>query len=134
MGMQRPSWRTSPRFLRFLIVGGVNTAFAYSVYWLLLAFGAHYAIAALLSTILGVCFNFVTTGRMVFDHALSTRVALRFAAVYVVVYLVNVSLIGALQAVSIKASLGGLLTLLPMALLSFVLLRRFVFGIAHAAD
>ena len=54
------------RFFRFLLIGAVNTIFGYGVYALLIFLRCDYKIAALAGTVLGVLFNFLTTGRIVF--------------------------------------------------------------------
>ena len=56
----------SIRLVRFLVIGAVNTAFSYVIYALLVLIGLHYSLATLISTILGIIFNFFTTGRIVF--------------------------------------------------------------------
>lgn len=116
-----------PRFLLFLLVGGLNTAFGYGAFALLYALGLHYAAAAALSTIAGILFNFQTTGRIVFGSR-DPALLFRFVAVYAITYVVNVGLLrltegGPLGIVAIQAIL-----LLPMAALSFVLQRRLVFA------
>lgn len=114
------------RFIRFLLVGGLNTAFGYGVYALALFLGTHYAVAATLSTALGILFNFVTTGSLVFGQRDPARLH-RFVAVYVVTWAVGVLALKAASALRIDLYLAGLLLLLPSAGLSFLLLRTFVF-------
>jgi putative flippase GtrA len=136
---ERPrGWNALPPLLRFFVVGGANTLFGYGAYATLLFVGLHYAAAALLGTIAGVIFNFFTTGRLVFGHARSDAIG-RFVAVYALLYGVNVALLSLLQGVRVGAHvvgpyLAGLLLIVPMALLSFVLMRRFVFRSPRAAD
>ena len=43
------------RFVRFLLVGGINAAFAYAVYAMFLFVGLNYALANLLSLIVSYC-------------------------------------------------------------------------------
>ena len=117
---------TGNRFLRFLAVGALNTAFGYACFWLLLFAGLHYSLALLVGTILGVLFNFKTTGALVFGSR-SNRLVFRFAAVYGVLYLCNVASLGALVRAGFSPQVGGALLILPMALLAFALNRRFVF-------
>ena len=62
------SIRPSPRFLGFLLVGGVNTAFGYGMFVVCLWLGMHYAVAAAVATLLGVLFNFFSTGGLVFKN------------------------------------------------------------------
>ncbi len=120
-------WLALPRFARYLVVGGVNTVFGYGSFAVLLLLGLHYAVAALLATILGILFNFQTIGRLVFerrDHSL----IFRFVGVYAATYVLNVGALrllagGPLHILAIQA-----LLVLPMAAVSFALHRRFVFG------
>ncbi|NCQ92050.1 MAG: hypothetical protein GPI94_15420 [Microcystis aeruginosa LG13-03] len=54
------------RFVRFLLVGVLNTIFGYSLFAVLILIGLNYKYAVLIGTIQGVLFNFQTTGRLVF--------------------------------------------------------------------
>lgn len=88
--------------------------------------GIHYALALLLSTVVGVLFNFKSMGTLVFKSH-DNRLILRFAAVYVVVYAVNVSLLKLLYLFGVDPYFGGAALIAPMALLAFFLNRGFVF-------
>lgn len=126
-------WSGLPPFLRFLVVGVVNTLFGYGAYAFFLWIGFHFSAAALLGTVAGVIFNFFTTGRLVFDRARRFRSALPFVAVYSVVYAINVALLALLEHLGVGPYLAGLILIVPLALISFLLMRRFVFGPSHAA-
>ncbi len=76
-------------FVRFAVVGVINTVFGIGTFALLRYFGVHYAIASLLSQILGILFNFKTTGRFVFKNR-DKSLFYRFLAVYVFTYILNV--------------------------------------------
>ena len=115
-------------FFRFLVVGGLNTAFGYGIFALFILLGVHYAIAALLGTLLGILFNFKTTGILVFrshDNALIAK----FFAVYGVTYVIGVLVLKLFKAFGIHVLVTAAVTLLPMAALSFLLMRWFVFGV-----
>jgi len=118
--------RPSARFVRFLLVGGLNTAFGYGVFVTCLWLGLHYALAGAIATVLGVLFNFKSTGRLVFNSP-GNRALPRFAVVYATIYLVNTLAIGVMLQVGIPEWLGGLILILPSAILSYVLNRQFVF-------
>ena len=109
------------------MVGLLNTAFGYGVYALFLYVGMHFAWASFLSTVLGILFNFFTTGRIVF-HNTDYRRLIRFFLVYGVVYLFNVSCLVFLNRLRIDLYLGGLLLIPPAAVIGYLLNRRFVFG------
>lgn len=113
-------------FVSFLIVGVLNTAFGYGVFALLLWLGAHYTVAAAGSTVLGVLFNFRTTGRLVFGSRDDGKL-LVFVLVYLVVYGVQIACLSVLIAAGLSSYVAGIVLILPIALLSFFLLKRFVF-------
>lgn len=118
--------RPSPRFLGFLIVGGINTAFGYGMFVLCLWLGMHYAVAAAVATVLGILFNFMSTGGLVFKNKNVTRLPW-FVGVYVIIYCVNVLGLRLMLPFGIQPWLGGLLLILPCAMLSYALNKRFVF-------
>lgn len=120
------SIRPSPRFLGFLLVGGVNTAFGYGMFVVCLWLGMHYAVAAAAATVLGVLFNFFSTGGLVFKNRDHRRLPW-FIGVYVIIYCVNVAGLALLLLAGTPAWLGGLLLILPCAMLSYLLNSRLVF-------
>jgi len=80
--------------IRFLFVGVLNTIVGYGVYAFFIFIGAHYSIAFLLSSIIGVahsyfwnkCFTFKSKDK-------SPLELLRFVFVYVLSYLINLFLL-----------------------------------------
>lgn len=114
------------RFLRFIVVGGVNTVFGYSIFALLILLHVHYAIAAFLSTVCGVLFNFLTTGHFVFGNRDASRLP-RFFGVYAVSYVVGVLLLRLSEILQIDVLVAAAVLALPMAVFSFTLNRLFVF-------
>ena len=122
---QRQPWHRH-QFVRFIVVGILNSAFGYGCFALFLFLGLHYTVALLLATVLGVLFNFKSTGALVFGSH-DNKLILRFIASYAVVYLVNVLGIKMFAAAGLAPQYGGALMLLPMAVLAFILNKKFVF-------
>lgn len=114
-------------YVRFLLVGGLNTVFGYSVYGISLLFGLNYMLAILISTVLGVLFNFKTVGSVVFKNN-SRRLIIRFAAVYVIIYLINTLTLTVFNNLEFDLFLAQAVMVLPMAILSFGLNKKFVFS------
>jgi putative flippase GtrA len=114
-------------FLRFLLVGGLNTAFGYVCFSLLLYAGLHYTMSLLIATVLGVLFNFKTIGALVFKSS-DNFLIFRFVLVYVAVYGVNVIGVEAFLRLGLTPYWGGAVMVLPMAVLAFILQKRFVFA------
>jgi putative flippase GtrA len=118
-------WRDT-KLLKFLLVGVLNTAFGYSVFIICLWAGLHYSAAIAFATVLGTLFNFKSIGALVFRSHDNSRL-FRFVGVYCVVYVVNVLGVGILLRFGVVEWLGGLILLLPLALLSYSLNSRYVF-------
>lgn len=114
------------RFFRFLVVGGLNTAFSYALFAVLILLGVHYAAAGLVTTVSSVAFNFNTTGRLVFGSHDGSRI-FRFTVVYAIMYVVGTGLVGIAKEVGVPVLLSSAVLLLPMALLGFTLQRLLVF-------
>jgi len=115
------------RLILFFLVGGVNTLFGYSLYALLIFLHLHYALASLLGTVGGVLFNFKTTGVIVFKNH-DNRLIFRFIAIYAITYLLNVIGLKVFAIYNANMYLGGAIFVLPIALLGYVLQKKFVFG------
>ncbi|MFA9287060.1 GtrA family protein [Comamonas sp. SY3] len=115
------------KLLRFLLVGVLNAAFGYGCFAGFLYLGLHYSAALLLATVLGVAFNFKSTGALVFGSK-NNKLIFRFVAGYGVVYGANVAGIAALKLLGVEPYLAGMALIVPMALLSFVINNRFVFN------
>ncbi|HEX7477732.1 MAG TPA: GtrA family protein [Polyangiales bacterium] len=114
------------RFLRFLIVGGINTLFGYGLFAAFIHLGLHYALATALATVCGVLFNFHSTGKIVFDNT-DRRRLFRFVGVYTLLWGFNVA--GQRVGASLGASpyLSGAVLLAPSAVIGYVLNKRLVF-------
>jgi putative flippase GtrA len=118
--------RIERRFIKFLFVGGLNTVFGYGMYALFTYLGFHYSLASLFSTIIGVLFNFITVGQLVF-HNKNKRLLIKFAGVYVVIYLLNLLGLRVLHVLHFNLYLAGALLVLPLALLSYGMNKKIVF-------
>ena len=114
-------------FIKFIFIGIINTIFGYGIYLLFLLIGFNFVIAALLSTILGIIFNFFTTGRFVFKST-NNYLIFKFVMVYIFIYLFTISGLSILYLYGISYEIGGALMLAPNALLSFFLNKRLVFN------
>ncbi|EKE04053.1 MAG: GtrA family protein [uncultured bacterium] len=114
------------RFIKFLFVGGLNTLFGYSMYALFIIIGLHYSIAVLFSTILGVLFNFKTTGKLVFKISKNSLI-FKFIGVYAFIYLLNVTSLSIFKLYKFDLLLAGAIVIIPLAMISFILNKKFVF-------
>ena len=117
------------RFVRFLLVGGLNSAVGYALYAGLLVAGLPYTMASLGALMLGILFSFHTQGALVFGNK-NRRLLLKFAVSWAVIYLVNVAFIGALIHVGLDAYGAGLVALVPMTILSYLAQRFCVFRLS----
>jgi putative flippase GtrA len=121
-----PTLSVHARFLRFLIVGGLNTAVNYGIYALLVYLGLGYLLAATLSFVAGLVISFKSQRRFVFRSRGKHSFTL-FVASWLLIYVIHVSMLGLLVRSGVDSYLAGALLLVPTALLSFAVLRLVVF-------
>lgn len=115
------------KFVRFLFVSALNTAFGYCLFALLIFLGLPYQVALLIGNIIGVLFNFKTTGHLVFKNKKKSLIY-KFFGVYGVVYLFNVGCIALLKSNGINEYYAGAIVTVPAGFLAYWLNSRFVFG------
>lgn len=116
----------SKRFIRFVLVGGVNTAFSYAIYSLFLLIGFNYTIANLLALVVGILFSFKTQSAFVFYNS-ANRLLGRFFICWSFIYLINIFFIREMLALGLNAYIAGALAIPPITVLSYVIQKFFVF-------
>ena len=110
--------------MRFVVTGGINTAFSYAVYAAAIYVGAGYALASAVSLGAGVLFSYQTVRRLVFRTHGSL---VRYAGCWAIIYVFNVMLLKWIDSFGVDPYLCGLLAAVPTAILSFALLKTLVF-------
>lgn len=111
--------------LRFGVVGLLNTAIGYAVFALFILMGFAQAPALVLSTIASVAFNFQTSRRLVFR---AQGRWMRFILVYAVVFSLDWAMLHLAHQHGISSLVAQLVLALPLAALSFICQKVFVFG------
>ena len=114
------------QFVKFLLVGFINSLFGYGCFALFLYMGLDYALALLLATICGVLFNFKSTSVLVFSSH-NNRLIFRFVGSYAIIYFVNVVGIKLFSYAGITPYISGAILILPMAVIAYIFNKRFVF-------
>jgi len=114
------------RFILFLFVGLLNTGFGYGLFALLIFLKIHYALASLIATIIGIIFNFKTTGVIVFRNR-NNYLIFRFFVAYGITYLLGLLFLYVTNYFKINNYVGGAAWLLPGAIISYFLMKSIVF-------
>ena len=114
------------RLVRFLLVGVVNTIFGYSVFALLYVLTHHHNFSVVVATIIGIVFNFFTTGRIVFGNK-SWRALLPFVMAYGIALGLNLIVLNLLLAAGVSALIGQAISLPVVVIVSYLINARFVF-------
>lgn len=113
-------------FGRFLVVGCLNTGFAYTLYFIL-NYWLHYQLAYALAYVAGIFFSYWLNTRWVFKTAMSWRSFFSFPFVYVFQYGLNAVLLHFLvERFEMSEWLSPLLVILFSIPVTFILMR-FVF-------
>lgn len=121
------------QFVRFVLIGALNTGFSYTMYATFLYFGLGYVTANLGALLLGILFSFRTQGNLVFGNR-DVRLIVRFAACWGAIWLANISLISVLIHASLSAYWAGALALVPITVASYLVQKFVVFGASRAID
>lgn len=109
------------RWLRFLLGGGVNTAFTYAVY-LALNMVLAYQLAYFVAYTLGVVFAYWFNAVVVFRVSLSWKGFFSYPIVYIVQYAASAFLLGGLvEFAGIVESLAPLVVVIAMVPVTYVM-------------
>jgi putative flippase GtrA len=115
---------------RYVMVGGANTLFGLSVYWLLLYAGVPYQWASAASLIMTIVLGFKAHGRVVFHVKGSFA---RYVLAWTGIYLISIAIIAAIRD-EVGDYVAGVSLLPVTALLGFLLMKRFVFADGPTRD
>lgn len=114
------------QFVKFMMVGVVNTIFSYCVYAIFIFFHFHYIAASLLQFVISTMFNFNTIGKVVFKNK-DKRLVWRFALVCLFMYGLYVGGLKLLNMTGLNDYATGAILVLPISVLSYFLNKIFVF-------
>ena len=76
------------KFIKFLFVGGLNTLFGYLMYVIFISTPLKREIALFFAYVVGVLWNFKTTGVLVFKNN-NNKLIFKFIFAYVITYFIN---------------------------------------------
>lgn len=113
-------------FVKFILVGILNTMFGYGIFALLLFFGLHYTLSVVLSTVAGIAFNFKTTGTLVFKNN-DNKLIFKFVAVYALTCVTGIIILRIAEISHINLYFAGLASTGLCAVIAFLLNKNWVF-------
>ena len=113
------------RFFKFLFVGALNTLFSYFLYALFVTIGFKANLALFFQYIIGVIWNFKMTGGLVFKNN-NNKLIFKFILCYIFTFILNSVLLKFLLNYT-NSYIAQAILVLPVAIVSFLLLRTYVF-------
>lgn len=117
-----------PKIIKFLSAGIANTLFSYSVYAILLFIKVPFLVALLISTIVGVIFNYINFSLLVFNVNRNWLVFGKFVVSYALIYVVNAAFLRFLTVNLLLNPYFGQAICLPISvLLSWLLMNHWVY-------
>ncbi len=121
---------TKYKGLRFLFTGGLNTVICLSLFAILINFGLNYLLASTIVFIFGVIEGYLLSSLLVFRRKINFRPLLRYSLVYLVSYVVNITLLYVcVNFVKLNELNGQIVTSLLVATLNYALVKKLVFKI-----
>lgn len=113
-------------FIKFILVGILNTIFGYSLFAILLYTGLHYTLAVILSTIIGILFNFKTIGILVFKNK-NNKLIFKFFAVYATTCSIGIIILRIAELLEQNLYFSGIISTGISAIISYLLNKKWVF-------
>ncbi|MCT2195588.1 GtrA family protein [Paenibacillus sp. p3-SID1389] len=115
-------------FLKFVIVGGLNTAITYGAY-LLLLLCFEYKISYSISYILGILFSYYFNTKFVFREKITLLKFLKFPVVYLAQYLINVVILHILvEYINMPAEIVPLIVIVVSLPITYLLSKFIIKG------
>lgn len=114
------------QLIRFFFVGILNTLFGYSLYAFFIYKGIPYYFAIILTTILGLLFNFKTISGLVFNSK-EKGIFIKFCLLYSTLALLNIILINILSQHIANYYFTGLFAIVICSSLSFIINRKLMY-------
>lgn len=115
------------KFTKYISVGSLCSIFDYSTYSLFLFLGFNFKLAILFSETIGVFVNYHSQGKIVFKES-GKKILLKYAAVYFLSFLINVSFLQILNYFNANMFLAEASIIPCLAVFSFLLNNKFVFN------
>lgn len=106
------------QIFRFICVGILNTMVGYGLYAFFLSVHIHYFLALFFATCLGVIFNFVTIGKIVFKRK-NLRKFFKFSLMYIILYFFGLILINLFNKLNMNLYFSGFFSIILLSILSF---------------
>jgi putative flippase GtrA len=113
-------------FSRFLIVGGFNSLFGFSVYALFALTAMETWKVLLISNFIGMLFNFFTAGHIVFFDTRISKMP-RFLLSYITIYVVYLVLINWLEPIVDNRITAMAIIVVPVAVATYFIQKFFVY-------
>ena len=111
---------------KYLLVGIFNTVAHYGIYSTLIYIKFDYRLAVFFANIFGVLLSYFMFSQFVFSGR-KRNALIKFVALYILLYLVNIILISLLNTIIHNYYISGLFAIIFCAVLSFILNKAFIF-------
>lgn len=115
-------------FVKFLIVGGLNTAFSYGIYALFIFVGLNYLLASALSFVISIIVSFKMHGKFVFSDR-PNRSFYVYAFSWLVIYFVNACSLVLLVSHGMSSYVAGIVLIPPISVFAFLIMKYVAFKV-----
>ncbi|KTC66063.1 O antigen biosynthesis protein (plasmid) [Legionella adelaidensis] len=130
MQMQMLSQLTHAQFIRFLLVGGLNTLLSYLIFFIFIQLGFNSTVSMSFAWFMGILINFKMISKWVFQKQ-NNKLIFKFFALYCVTFLISIFLLKVFSIFIQNISINGMVTVGITSLLSYLGNRNFVFTVSE---
>ncbi len=115
------------KFVKYLIVGFINTIISYAIYAIIVTITLRPSFSLGISYLISIFINFQTTGKIVFNNSKNSLI-IKFFLSYLTTFIINRYLLDTMVFnLKMDKYLSQALLVFPVALISFAILKHFVF-------
>lgn len=123
------------KFIKFILVGILNTIFSYLIFAAIFHLTNHKEITLTLSFIISIIFNYLMVSKFVFNDKKALEKLIKFFLVYILLYVINfIHLKVCVDIYNLNVYFAQFLTLLYLPILSFFINNKYVFAKGKKSD
>ena len=118
------------QFIKFILVGIINTIVGYGTYGILIYFNVNYLIANTISTIIGVINSYILNTKITFNESKKDfKTPFKFVSIYLISYLIGMlNLVIFVKHLLINSYIAGLLNICLTTIISYFGHKYFSFN------
>ncbi len=125
-------FRDIPNFIKFLFIGGFNTAVCMLLFWLLNRTGLNYLLSSGLMNVFGVIEGYILNAILLYKSKIRFKDLLKYGNVYLFAFIANLLLMyGFVTGLNLPKLFSQILTTGLLTIINYQIIKLFVFKVKN---